>query len=61
MIIDNGSKKEALVKKIQTPEISGVVIVCEGGGKSKVCEKIYRAVSTALGIPTTKIYVAEMK
>jgi stage III sporulation protein AG len=49
------------VKKIQTPEISGVVIVCEGGGKSKVCEKIYRAVSTALGIPTTKIYVAEMK
>jgi stage III sporulation protein AG len=61
VIIDNGSKKEALVKKIQTPEISGVVIVCEGGGKSKVCEKIYRAVSTALGIPTTKIYVAEMK
>jgi stage III sporulation protein AG len=61
VIIDNGSKKEALVKKIQNPEISGVVIVCEGGGKSKVCEKIYRAVSTALGIPTTKIYVAEMK
>jgi len=61
VLIDNGSEKETLVKKIQNPEISGVVIVCEGGGKSKVCEKIYRAVSTALGIPTTKIYVAEMK
>lgn len=61
VIIDGGSKKEALVKKVNTPQISGVVIVCEGGGNAKVSEKIYRAVSTALGIPTTKIYVTEMK
>ncbi len=61
VIIDGGSKKEALVKKINTPQISGVVIVCEGGGNAKTCEKIYKSVSTALGIPTTKIYVTEMK
>lgn len=61
VIIDGGSKKEALIKKINTPQISGVVIVCEGGGNAKTCEKIYKSVSTALGIPTTKIYVTEMK
>lgn len=61
VIIDKGSKKEALVKKINNPSISGVVIVCEGGDDPKVCEKLYKAVSTALNIPTSKIYVAEMK
>ena len=61
VIIDNGSQKEALVKKINNPAISGVVIVCEGGDDPRVCEKIYKAASTALDIPTSKIYVAEMK
>lgn len=61
VIIDNGSQKEALVKKINNPAISGAVIVCEGGDDPRVCEKIYKAVSTALNIPTSKIYVAEMK
>lgn len=61
VIIDKGSQKEALVKKINNPAISGVVIVCEGGDDPKVCERIYNAVSTALNIPTNKIYVAEMK
>lgn len=61
VIIDKGSKKEALVKRVNNPAISGVVIVCEGGDDPKVCERIYKAVSTALNIPTNKIYVAEMK
>ena len=61
VIIDKGSEKEALVKKINNPSISGVVIVCEGGDDPKVCERLYKAVSTALNIPTSKIYVAEMK
>ncbi len=61
VMIDNGSQKEALLKKINNPAISGVLIVCEGGDDPKVCEKVYIAVSTALNIPTNKIYVAEMK
>jgi len=61
VIIDKGSQKEALIKKINNPEISGVVVVCEGGDDPRICEKIYKAVSTALNISTTKIYVAEMK
>lgn len=61
VIIDNGSQKEALLKKINNPAVSGVLVVCEGGDDPKVCEKVYIAVSTALNIPTNKIYVAEMK
>ncbi len=61
VIIDNGSQEEALVKKVNNPQVSGVLIVCEGGDDPRVCEKIYKAVSTALGVSTSKIYVAEMK
>lgn len=61
VIIDKGSKKEALVKRVNNPAISGVVVVCEGGDDPRVCERIYNAVSTALNISTNKIYVAEMK
>ena len=61
VIIDKGSQKEALVKKINNPAISGVVIVCEGGDDPRVCEKIYKAVSTALDISTSRVYVTEMK
>ena len=61
VIIDKGSEKEALVKKINNPSISGVVIVCEGGDDPRVCEKIYKAVSTALDISTSRVYVTEMK
>lgn len=61
VIIDRGSSKEALVKKVKVPEISGIVIVCEGGDDPKICEKVYKAVSTALKIPSSRVYVAEMK
>ena len=61
VIIDKGSQKEALLKKINNPAVSGVLVVCEGGDDPRVCERIYIAVSTALNIPTSKIYVAEMK
>jgi stage III sporulation protein AG len=57
----SSSDKNALVKKIITPQISGVVIVCEGGDKSSISEKVYLAVSTALDIPAGKIYVAGIK
>lgn len=57
----NNSEKEALLKKIVSPKISGVVIVCEGGDKSKVAESIYNTVSVALDIPSNKIYVAGIR
>lgn len=61
VILDKGSGKEALTEKINNPYISGIVIVCEGGDDPRICEKIYNAASTALNIPTNRIYVTEMK
>lgn len=60
VLMGNGENR-ALVKKVENPPVSGIIIVCEGGDDPKICEKIYKAVSTVLNIPTNRIYVAEMK
>ncbi|NLZ45925.1 MAG: stage III sporulation protein AG [Clostridiales bacterium] len=60
VIIENDGRKEALVKKIVKPQVSGVVIVCQGGDNIVVEEKIYQAVSTALNISTNRICVAAL-
>jgi stage III sporulation protein AG len=59
VIIDSGNGKQALTEKIIKPAITGVVIVCEGGDDSRVCERVYNAVRAALGIGASKIYVTE--
>lgn len=56
MTEENGVKK-ALVRQIIKPKISGVVIVCEGGGNLALNERVIKAVSTALNLPTSKICV----
>lgn len=53
---ENG-KKDALVRKIIKPQISGVVIVCQGGGDASLNERVLRAASTALNLPSSKICV----
>lgn len=61
VLIEQNGQKEALVQQIKKPTVSGVVVVCEGGGNAAVCESIYKTVSTALGIPISNIYVAKIK
>lgn len=61
VLIEQNGQKEALVQQIKKPTVSGVVVVCEGGGNATVCESIYKTVSTALGIPISNIYVAKIK
>lgn len=56
-----GSGKEPLVETVKTPQITGAVIICTGGDSPAVEERIYKAVSSALGISTGKIYVTKMK
>lgn len=51
--------KEALISRIANPKISGVLVVCEGGDRVKVKEKVIGAVSTVLDIPYSKVYVAK--
>ncbi len=59
LVVDKGSTKEPVVKKILKPQIAGVIVVCQGGGKASVNEKIYQAVSAVLNIPTNRICVAK--
>ncbi len=58
VLIGGSSGRSALIETIEAPEIEGAVILCAGGDIPAVQERIYRAVSAALGIPTAKIYVA---
>ena len=61
VIVGGGSEKSALIETVQTPEITGAVIACTGCGSPAVQERIYKAASAALGIPTSKIFVTQMK
>ena len=53
--------KGGIVTKINSPPITGAVVVCEGGGNTRVCEKVYEAVSVSLGLPSNRICVVKMK
>lgn len=53
--------KQALVKKVIKPQISGVVVVCEGGGDIRVKERVIKAVSTVLDISSAKVCVEAKK
>ena len=55
----SGSDKKAVVSAYENPEIAGVGIVCDGGGKAEVREEIISLVSAALNISTNKIFVAQ--
>lgn len=50
--------KKALVKKVENPDVTGVVVVCDGGNSSSVKEQIYEAVSVVLNVPSNRIFVA---
>ena len=60
VLVEKNGEKEALVNKVNNPQISGVVVVCDGGGNAKVCEVVYKTVSTVLGVPTRNIYVTKL-
>ncbi len=57
MILDNTGDKQALLRKIIYPKITGAVVVCRGGGDVTVKERVIKAVSTALDLPYGKICV----
>jgi len=61
VFVETNGKKEALVKKVNKPQISGVCVVCQGGEDIRVIEKVTRAVSTVLGISSNSICVMPLK
>lgn len=61
VILSHGGGEEALVSEETMPEISGVIIVAEGGGNSRVKAQLTHAAQTALAIAPHKIEVFERK
>ena len=57
--VGSGSSQQALYLTEKMPEITGIGIVCSGGGKTDVCNRIVLLLSAAYGVPTNKIYVTE--
>lgn len=61
VMIGGGNGKSALIETVEVPEITGAVVACTGCDSPVVTERIYRAVSAALGIPSGKIFVTKLE
>lgn len=61
VIIEKSGEKNALIKKVLSPKVSGALVVCDGGGDISVRERVIKAVSAALDLPTSKICVESRK
>ncbi len=61
VLTGNGSSERALLIGYSAPQISGVGIVCSGGGSPQARGEIIALVSAAFGVSSNKIYVAEGK
>lgn len=58
VIVKNSDGNEVPVLKSKlSPRISGVLVICEGGGRADVKENVSKAVRALLGIPSNKICV----
>ena len=57
VVVDSGSGKQALVSTEMQPAVKGVIIVCSGGSVASVKERVTRAVTTALDIPSSGVCV----
>lgn len=57
VITKSGGNESALVAQTRYPAIAGVAVLCTGGDRPAVQERVIRAVSTVLGIPTSDIFV----
>ncbi len=58
VIIGNGSSAKNIFITEKLPTISGIGIVCEGGGNPQVQRRVIELISAAFGVSSSKIYVA---
>ncbi len=57
ILLDEGG---ALTETIQTPQIGGVAVLCEGGDNVQVVAQIHEILSSLLGLSTGRISVTKM-
>ncbi len=59
VLTGNGSSEQAILVGYSTPKVSGVGIVCKGGGEDAIKKEIISLVSATFGVSSNKIYVTE--
>ena len=59
--IGSGNDESMVTLYEKMPNISGVAIVCSGGGNPIAVNEIIKLISSAFDVPKNKIYVAEGK
>lgn len=57
VLVGSGSSEEAVLIGYENPEIAGIGIVCEGGDRVEVQERILSLVSAAFDVSTHKIFI----
>ena len=55
--VGTGSSEEALFRYLSPPTVRGVGIVCRGGQRADVQQQLTELISTALGIPSSYVYI----
>ena len=59
VLTGSGSSEKALLVGYSTPKVSGVGIVCRGGGNDGIKKEIISLISATFGVSSNKIYVTE--
>ena len=59
LTVGSGSNESAVRVTEKPPTISGVGIVCTGGGDPRTQQKLINLISAAYGISSNKIYITE--
>ena len=60
IIFEGADGKQALVRTRLEPGIKGVVVICDGADNKSVENSVVNVVTTALGILSTRVFVAKI-
>lgn len=61
IILDKGNTEEGLLVKSVYPRVTGVAVVCEGGGSASVKNEITQMLKALYNITSSNISISEMK
>ncbi len=61
IILDKGNTEEGLLVKSVYPRVTGVAVVCEGGGSASVKNEITQMLKALYNITSNNISISEMK
>ena len=60
LVLLGSGRADGLVETVQTPQVLGVAVVCEGGGNAAVQNRVTALVEALTGVGANHITVAKM-